>query len=344
IQINGAELRGCKIKYSSSSKGFGIFSSNDSPHDGIHMVVPLDLAITPMRVLEDPLVGPECRSMFEEGDVDDRLLIMLFLTVQRLRKSSSWKPYLDMLPNEFGNPLWFTADELSELKGTSLLRATELQKENLKSLFDDKVKKIVEKLLDIDGVCESNGVRFEDFLWANSVFWSRALTIPFPRSYVIRQPRQTEGSSSSTETGDSSSDPPDEEETIWIEGLVPGIDFCNHDSKALATWEVDATGSTTGIPFSMCLVSVGDSFVGEEEEEEEKEICINYGNKGNEELLYLYGFVLEENPDDTLMVKKPITIIHPHPLCHDNLFRILQIHYPNTCLQCLLLKSSLESG
>lgn len=29
IQVNGAELRGCKIKYSDSSKGFGIFSSNE---------------------------------------------------------------------------------------------------------------------------------------------------------------------------------------------------------------------------------------------------------------------------------------------------------------------------
>ena len=35
--------------------------------------------------------------------------------------------YLDMLPKTFGNPLWFTDDELLELKGTTLYRATELQ-------------------------------------------------------------------------------------------------------------------------------------------------------------------------------------------------------------------------
>ena len=57
-------------------------------------MVPLDLAITPMRVLQDPLLGPECRAMFEEGEVDDRLLMILFLTVERLRKNSSWKPYV----------------------------------------------------------------------------------------------------------------------------------------------------------------------------------------------------------------------------------------------------------
>lgn len=59
---------------------------------GIVLVVPLDLAITPMRVLQDPLLGPECRAMFEEGEVDDRLLITLFLTVEHLRENSSWKP------------------------------------------------------------------------------------------------------------------------------------------------------------------------------------------------------------------------------------------------------------
>jgi hypothetical protein len=68
------------------------------------MVVPLDLAITPMRVLQDPLVGPRCRALFEEGGVDDRLLVMLFLMVERLRPSSLWKPYgrnphLSMLNN-----------------------------------------------------------------------------------------------------------------------------------------------------------------------------------------------------------------------------------------------------
>lgn len=35
--------------------------------------------------------------------------------------------YLDMLPTTFGNPLWFTDDDLLELKGTTLYQATELQ-------------------------------------------------------------------------------------------------------------------------------------------------------------------------------------------------------------------------
>lgn len=55
-----------------------------------------------MRVLQDPLIGPECRAMFEEGEVDDRFLMILFLTVERLRKNSSWKPYVQFYFDDFG--------------------------------------------------------------------------------------------------------------------------------------------------------------------------------------------------------------------------------------------------
>lgn len=183
LQVNGVELRGCKIKYCNSTKGFGLFFSNPTS-DGVLLVVPLDLAITPMRVLEDPLVGPACRAMLEEGEVDDRLLMILFITVERLRKNSSWKPYLDMIPSSFGSPIWFADDEFQELKGTSVYQATKLQKKSLQAVFEDKVKGLVKTLLTLDGDSESD-VAFEDFLWANSVFWTRALNIPLPRLYVF---------------------------------------------------------------------------------------------------------------------------------------------------------------
>nr|XP_048321772.1 uncharacterized protein LOC107432673 isoform X3 [Ziziphus jujuba var. spinosa] len=322
----------------------------------ILLVVPLDLAITPMRVLQDPLIGLECRSMFEEGEVDDRFLMILFLMVERLRKNSSWKPYLDMLPTTFGNPLWFNGDELLELKGTPLYRATELQKKTLLSLYDDKVKSLVKKLLNLDGGSERE-VCFEDFLWANSVFWTRALNIPLPYSYVFPQTQESEDCSSSVDkTSEASiSHGPREQllygkdekingvtstsiqrETVWVEGLVPGIDFCNHDIKAVATWEVDGNGSITGLPFSMYLLSAGQSSL-----QIGREISISYGNKGNEELLYLYGFVLDNNPDDYLMVHYPVEALQSTPFS-DSKAQLLEAQKAE--LRCLLPRSLLDHG
>ncbi|KAL9385508.1 hypothetical protein Peur_022518 [Populus x canadensis] len=356
LQVNKVELRGCNIKYCGQNKGFGVFSSNDVS-DGVLLVVPLDLAITPMRVLQDPLIGPECRSMFEEGEVDDRFLMILFLMLERLRNNSSWKPYLDMLPKTFGNPLWFTDDELLELKGTTLYRATELQRKRLLSLYEDKVKGLVQKLLVLDGDLESE-VCFEDFLWANSVFWTRALNIPLPRSYVFPQVQEDQDSQSSLniDSGVSHSDisagdltdRKDEErskvpgvdgqfnETVWVEGLVPGIDFCNHDLKAVATWEVDGTGMTTGVPHSMYLLSAEKSPF-----QMEKEITISYGNKGNEELLYLYGFVIDNNPDEYLMVHYPVEAIQNVPFS-DSKMQLLEAQKAE--MRCLLPKRLLAHG
>lgn len=356
LQVNKVELRGCNIKYCGQNKGFGVFSSNDVS-DGVLLVVPLDLAITPMRVLQDPLIGPECRSMFEEGEVDDRFLMILFLMLERLRNNSSWKPYLDMLPKTFGNPLWFTDDELLELKGTTLYRATELQRKRLLSLYEDKVKGLVQKLLILDGDLESE-VCFEDFLWANSVFWTRALNIPLHRSYVFPQVQEDQDSQSSLniDSGVSHSDisagdltdRKDEErskvpgvdgqfnETVWVEGLVPGIDFCNHDLKAVATWEVDGTGMTTGVPHSMYLLSAEKTPF-----QMEKEITISYGNKGNEELLYLYGFVIDNNPDEYLMVHYPVEAIQNVPFS-DSKMQLLEAQKAE--MRCLLPKRLLAHG
>lgn len=80
------------------SNWFVVLSCDKS---GVLMVTPLILAITPMTVLQDPLLGPQYCSLFEEGDVDDRLLIMLFLLIEHARgESSFWAPYPSIL-----NPL-----------------------------------------------------------------------------------------------------------------------------------------------------------------------------------------------------------------------------------------------
>ncbi|RZB93996.1 actin-histidine N-methyltransferase-like isoform X2 [Glycine soja] len=346
LQANGVELRGCKIKWCDSKRGFGIFSDKDVS-DGVMLVVPLDLAITPMRVLQDPLLGPACRAMFEEGDVDDRLLMMLLLTVERLRKNSLWKPYLDILPTTFGNPLWFSDDELQELRGTTLYRATELQKKSLLSLYESKVKDIVKKLLTLDGNSEIE-VCFEDFLWANSVFWSRALNIPMPRSYVFPEMqdahdiciREADEKRSHVKKSDNQTKEgtcnPMTGDTVWVEGLVPGIDFCNHDPKPIATWEVDGTGLASGVPFSMYLISAAQSPL-----QIDQEIYISYGNKGNEELLYLYGFVIDDNTDDYLMVHYPAEAINTISFSESKT-QLLEVQKAE--MRCLLPKTSLDNG
>ncbi|XP_026411595.1 uncharacterized protein LOC113306889 [Papaver somniferum] len=360
LQANKVELRGCKIKYCGPNKGFGLFSSSQNSASPILLVVPLDLSITPMSVLQDPSLGLKCRAMFEQGEVDDRFLMILFLTVERLRKNSLWKPYIDMLPVTFGNPLWFNEDEILELKGTTLYKATQMQKKKLEGLCEEKVKDLVMEIL--DGEAESE-VRYEDFLWANSIFWTRALNIPFPHSYVFPKtseeencsvPLDAEGGIITSEVSPPSVDENGSHgcelasgvganavnsaqgESVWVEGLIPGIDFCNHVIKSTTTWEVDSLGLTTGVPASMYLLSAEQGTIRNEEE-----ICISYGDKGNEELLYLYGFVIDDNPDDYLMVHYPVEAIQSVPFA-DSKAQLLEVQKGE--MRCLLPRNLLERG
>lgn len=238
-----------------------------------------------------------------------------------------------------------------------------LQKNKLLSLYNDKVENLVKRLL-ILGDSEGE-VSFQDFLWANSIFWTRALTIPLPRSYVFPQSEEAQQSTPSSLSGLSTNHISKPEsatkdngkrpevngnesqvagvtpmsiqgETVWVEGLVPGIDFCNHDLKAAAIWEVDGSGATTGVPNSMYLLSVEQVplQIG-------KEISISYGNKGNEELLYLYGFIIENNPDDYIMVHYPGEAIHRVPFSES---KIQLLEAQKAEMRCLLHRNLLGHG
>ncbi|KAE8732434.1 hypothetical protein F3Y22_tig00002169pilonHSYRG00055 [Hibiscus syriacus] len=128
--------------------------------------------------------------------------LMLELDVTNVRELEDFLinecMYLYMLPTTFENPLWFTDDEMLELRGTILYRATELRKKDLISVYEDKVKGLVKKLLALDGVSESD-VCFEDFLcWrvAPSSSPHRALQIwsrsNFVNSYLFAKSFQSE--------------------------------------------------------------------------------------------------------------------------------------------------------
>ncbi|KAE8683219.1 hypothetical protein F3Y22_tig00111213pilonHSYRG00484 [Hibiscus syriacus] len=74
------------------------------------------LAITEFR----PFVGSLLLSYDYGNDMHDETLIPNHIQNRDIR-------YLDILPTTFGNPLWFTDDEMLELRETILYRATELR-------------------------------------------------------------------------------------------------------------------------------------------------------------------------------------------------------------------------
>lgn len=74
--------------------------------------------------------------------------------------------------------------------------------------------------------------------------------------------------------------------------LIPLLDFCNHSLSPNASWELDSESKTI-------------SLVSSREIQADEEVTISYGQKSNCELLFIYGFAIEENPLNSFSIIPP---------------------------------------
>ncbi|KAG8897407.1 hypothetical protein FRB99_008167 [Tulasnella sp. 403] len=187
-------------------------------------------------------------------------------------------PYLDSLPPHqlLSSSLTFNSNELKLVKGTNLLGATQSRKDELlrehqdcQSVFTQSDRSLAE------------GFTFERYLTAAIYLSSRA----FPSTLLDRSP-----------TVVSSPDSPAHPV------LLPIVDSLNHARGQPVTWLVedspaDSTEtSTRDDSLRISVVCGTDVPAG-------CEVFNNYGAKPNSELILGYGFALENNPDDTIVLQ-----------------------------------------
>ena len=301
--------------------GFGF---GDGDGDVVAASVPARLAITAAAAAEHPALGAEMRAMLAEDAIDERMAVMLLLIFERRRGASSpVAAYVDALPGatSFQTPLFYGEDALRGLEGTNLHAAALAQRKQLDLVLREHVrpagKRLVramraeEKRARREARSERRGGRFswfsrkpsrkgetvsgapvseEEFRWAYACFWSRALALPLghdPRGHPS-----------------------------VVEAIVPGIDFANHScAKPNARWRVrrgsreprenfatrrDGDASAPRQEPTIELVCVRGSVPAPGEE-----LKISYGDKPNEELLFVHGFAERDNPHDKLVLRAP---------------------------------------
>lgn len=190
---------------------------------------------------------------------------------------------------------------------------------------------------------------FEDLLWAYSVFWSRGQSLPVPNKpgsgvhgawllisagLVLRlcqtRPCVTLAMPATCLAPTASqllaSDPQADAHALLEvqEGIVPGLDFCNHHLTAPKCWwevvvpRTEAQSSTAPASASNAPPQSESSIAGKPPAlvqlrlhagarvKPGEELLISYGDKSNEELLMLYGFAVPGNPHDHVMLHCPL--------------------------------------
>ncbi|KAE8655766.1 COP9 signalosome complex subunit 7 [Hibiscus syriacus] len=186
---------------------------------------------------------------------DQVLKLSNSLSLHLLRRTR----YLDMLPTTFGNPLWFIDDEMLELRGTILYRAAELRKKDLIYVYEESHSLHFE-LWWVNSILWSRALNLplphsyvfpqiqEDTETTCPVERSFEVTISHSevKVYCINMELRLkffiyfgfisgfEGRENDNKVNGATSTSK-QEETVWVEGLLPGIDFCNHGRQ---TWEV----------------------------------------------------------------------------------------------------------
>ena len=293
--------KGIRFVFRQNKGVCGVLTDELNREESVRLVLPNDLIIkedlsvavfgergTPwLKLLLARLLFPISQEEEEENASRSSVL------VNQLREKFS--PYLKCLPKVVDSPLMWNPAELNLLGKTNLGSSIH---DKLRCIFDEwfalsekpasgiKVSPLEGRLHqefqsvshttiydEIISLEPLNWYSFSAYLRAHLIFTSRA----FPE-YVINP--KCDSSSSVM--------------------LLPIIDLLNHKNNIQVEWSTDTSGSFIykNLQESSEL-SPGD------------ELFNNYGPKSNEELLYGYGFVIESNKYDSVMlrIKLPLQAI-----------------------------------
>ncbi|XP_013173018.1 PREDICTED: histone-lysine N-methyltransferase setd3 [Papilio xuthus] len=121
LRDNGAQFEGVEI---SEFEGYdmGLKATKDFPEDSLILTVPGKLMLTEKNAIESELnsfinVDPILMNM-------SNISLALYLLLERSKPESFWKPYIDVLPDKYNTILYFTAEELAQLKPSPVLEAS----------------------------------------------------------------------------------------------------------------------------------------------------------------------------------------------------------------------------
>lgn len=286
----------------------GIYHSQpeDPELKGCHIKIPTDLTIT----LHDAIESLNFGAYADFQDISNQTsninsVLKLYLARERLDpylSKSFYKPYLQLLPNTFNSPYFWSPEDKAYIKGTNLggslkgniahlveewwqlinLLPQDLPKPdqhfvNMKFYYEYKFyedKDMYEYFVQNPDI--NNWTSFPNYLWASMVLKSRS----FP-AYLVKNVAQHIG------------------DRLDEAMLVPILDLLNHDMKADTEWGAEDIDNKGFFSFKSNSVV------------ENQELFNNYGRKGNEELLLAYGFCIEGNEADTcaLKVKVPVDML-----------------------------------
>ncbi|OAY59454.1 ribulose-1,5 bisphosphate carboxylase/oxygenase large subunit N-methyltransferase, chloroplastic isoform X1 [Manihot esculenta] len=146
-------------------EGLGLIAERDIAKNEVVLEIPKKLWINPDAVAASD-IGSVCSGL------KPWVSVALFLIREKLKEDSTWRPYLDILPESTNSTIYWSEEELAELQGSQLLRTTLGAKEFLQREF----LKVEEEVLVPHKELFPSPVTLDDFMWAFGILRSRAFS------------------------------------------------------------------------------------------------------------------------------------------------------------------------
>ncbi|KAI9300561.1 hypothetical protein BJ944DRAFT_272854, partial [Cunninghamella echinulata] len=229
---------------------------------------------------------------------NEKLCLRLFLAFELYQSRQQqqqqlprfWKPYIDVLPSlsffQQHHVLFLQPDKTENplfalLEGTSLASSIQAKQSKLTKEWNHLHQTYSSQ------VTWLKDLTMEDWFYIDALFWSRVVSL---------------GSRKETDQDD---DDDDHGEDL---ALIPYFDFANHQMIPNIRWRLidddNETDEKKKKEHGLQLIS----FINEDQDDDNgdikkdtileanQELCLSYGNKPNQELLFLHGFCLPDNP------------------------------------------------
>ncbi|CAA7031204.1 unnamed protein product [Microthlaspi erraticum] len=146
-------------------EGLGLVARRDIGRNEVVLEIPKRLWINPETVTASK-IGPLC------GGLKPWISVALFLIKEKYEEDSSWRVYLDILPESTDSTIFWSGEELAELKGTQLLSNTL----GVKEYVENEFSKLEQEILLPNKDLFSSRITVDDFIWAFGILKSRAFS------------------------------------------------------------------------------------------------------------------------------------------------------------------------
>lgn len=199
LQEGGAEASRVRLGEDAATGRRGIFAADNLEAGDVVLRVPHALILTAdgLPAHMDKL----CGSHFAVDVMNRQSQMAATLLLERAKGSeSAWRPMIDVLPEDFDTPVWWSPEAVELLRGSALHPKVLTQQRGIDASYELLVLK-----------CSEFGSRFSmsDWRWAVQAIGSRVFKLK---------------SATRAHVGG------------WFAGMVPFADMANHHSRANTSW------------------------------------------------------------------------------------------------------------